>query len=155
MNSIIQVNNLTKKYGDEIAVDDVSFEVAEGQIFSLLGPNGAGKTTTINMLTTLSSITQGNAAIAGRDVKTNPGAVRSSIGVLPQEVTLDGELKGIENLLFAARLHHVPDSVARSRARELFELAELENAAEKRVSTYSGGMKRRLQRYIFRVLLRR
>jgi ABC-2 type transport system ATP-binding protein len=145
MNSIIQVNDLTKKYGNVTAVDRVSFEVQKGQIFSLLGPNGAGKTTTISMLTTVSSITQGSATIAGYDVKTKPGSVRSCIGVLPQEVTLDIELKGIENLLFAARLHHVPESVARARARELFELVELENASEKRVSTYSGGMKRRLQ----------
>jgi ABC-2 type transport system ATP-binding protein len=145
MNSIIQVNSLTKRYRDVTAVDHVSLDVGEGEIFSLLGPNGAGKTTMINMLTTIVAVDEGNAVVAGHDVKTKPGDVRNCIGVLPQEVTLDGELKGIENLLFSAKLHHVPDNTAKSRTIELLKLVELENAADKRVSTYSGGMKRRLQ----------
>jgi ABC-2 type transport system ATP-binding protein len=145
LNSIIQANELTKTYRDVIAVDHVSLDVGEGQVYSLLGPNGAGKTTMISMLTTVAAIDEGSAIVAGHDVKSKPGAVRSCIGVLPQEVTLDVELKGIENLLFAAKLHHVPDSLARSRAKDLLQLVELENAAYKRVSTYSGGMKRRLQ----------
>lgn len=139
------MNDLTKRYRDLVAVDRVSFNVGEGEVYSLLGPNGAGKTTMINMLTTVAAIDEGSAIIAGHDVKAKPEDVRNCIGVLPQEVTLDGELKGIENLIFAARLHHVPNGVARSRAKELFHLVELENAADKRVSTYSGGMKRRLQ----------
>lgn len=145
MNSVIQTNNLTKKFRGLLAVDHVSLDVEGGEVFSLLGPNGAGKTTMISMLTTVAAIDEGSATVAGHDVKSNAGAVRSCIGVLPQEVTLDGELKGIENLLFAARLHHIPDSVARARSSELLRLVELENASDKRVSTYSGGMKRRLQ----------
>ncbi len=97
------------------------------------------------MLTTVASISDGGAAVAGHDLKQSPAAVRRSIGVVPQEVTLDNELKGIENLLLAAKLHHVPNSVARSRACDLLQLVELENFAEKRVGAYAGGMKRRLQ----------
>lgn len=145
MTSIIQTKNLTKKYGDLTAVDQVSLDVQEGEIFSLLGPNGAGKTTMISILTTIAAIDEGSAVVAGCDVKSRPGDVRNSIGLLPQEITLDGELRGIENVLFAAKLHHVSDRVARSRARELLRLVELESSADKRVDTYSGGMKRRLQ----------
>ena len=145
MNSIIQVDSLTKRYGALTAVDHVSLKVGEGDVFSLLGPNGAGKTTMISMLTTIAAIDGGSAMVAGKDVKSSPGVVRNCIGVLPQEVTLDNELKGIENLLFAAKLHHVPDNVAKSRAKELLHLVELDSSADKRVSTYSGGMKRRLQ----------
>ena len=141
----ISVKDLTKKYGSQTAVDHVSFEVGRGEIFSLLGPNGAGKTTTIKMLTTIASITEGSATVAGYDLKRNPGSVRSAIGIVPQEVTLDNELQGIENLLLAASLHHVPGRIARNRASELIKLVELEASASKRVSTYSGGMKRRLQ----------
>lgn len=141
----VSVRELAKKYGDQSVVDSVSFDVRRGEIFSLLGPNGAGKTTTIRMLTTVASITEGSANVAGHDVRKNPAGVRSSIGILPQEVTLDNELKGIENLLFAASLHHVPKNVARKRALDLLQLVELEASADKRVSTYSGGMKRRLQ----------
>lgn len=145
MNHIIQTKNLTKRYHGLTAVDHVSLEVGEGEVFSLLGPNGAGKTTMISMLTTVTAFDEGSAVVASCDVKSNSGAVRNCIGVLPQEVTLDSELKGIENILLAARLHHVPDGIARSRAKDLLRLVELENSADKRVSTYSGGMKRRLQ----------
>lgn len=141
----VSVQRLTKKYGSQVAVDCISFDVAGGEVFSLLGPNGAGKTTTIRMLTTLTSITEGKATVGGFDVRESAGAVRGLIGVVPQEVTLDNELKGIENLLLAAKLHHVPDGVAKTRAAELLRLVELEDYAGKRVSTYSGGMKRRLQ----------
>src|SRR3989442_6201471 len=106
MTKIIEAKGLTKVYPPSTrAVDDVSFSVEEGETFGFLGPNGAGKTTTIKMLTTLTSITYGSAAVAGYDVKSNPAAVRSSIGIVPQETTLDNELKGVENLLLAARLH--------------------------------------------------
>jgi ABC-2 type transport system ATP-binding protein len=145
MTNIIEVEGLTKAFARSRAVDGVSFEVGEGQVFSLLGPNGAGKTTTIRMLTTLASITEGRAAVGGRDVKEDPGGVRRIIGVVPQDVTLDNELKGLENLLLAAKLQHVPAGTAKSRALELLRLVELEGFADKRVSTYSGGMKRRLQ----------
>jgi ABC-2 type transport system ATP-binding protein len=142
---MILVDQLTKKYGERAVVDHVSFDIGHSEFFSMLGPNGAGKTTTIRMLTTVSSITEGKASIAGKDVKTDAAAVRDVIGILPQEVTLDNELKGIENLLLAAKLHHMDDRLAKDRSRDLLKLVELENFADKRVGTYSGGMKRRLQ----------
>ncbi len=144
--SIIAAENLSKFYPPKTkAVDDVSFEVREGEVFGFLGPNGAGKTTTIKMLNTLASITSGRAYVAGHDVKRDPAAVRASIGVVPQELTADDELKGIENLALVARLHHVPRQEVPGRARELLQLFDLEDAAERRVRTYSGGMRRRLQ----------
>ena len=146
MSAIIEAKGLTKEFEPQAkVVDGVSFSVGEGEVFSLLGPNGAGKTTTIRMLTTLTSITEGKATIGGHDVKKDPRAVREIIGVVPQEVTLDNELKGMENLLLAAKLQHVPSQAARSRAAELLRLVELDGFADKRVSAYSGGMKRRLQ----------
>jgi ABC-2 type transport system ATP-binding protein len=145
MNSIIQANDLTKKYRDMLAVDHISFDVGEGEIFGFLGPNGAGKTTTIKMLTTVTSVTDGTAFVAGHDLKNDPSAVRRSIGVVPQEVTLDNELKGLENLLLSAKLHHVQDDISRKLAKDLLKLVELEGAAEMRVGLYSGGMKKRLQ----------
>ena len=141
----VSVRQLTKRYGNNTVVDHVSFDIGQHEIFSLLGPNGAGKTTTIRMLTTAASITEGSTSVAGRDVRTDPAAVRSAIGILPQEITLDNELKGIQNLMLAAKLHHVDDRTARERGRGLLQLVELEDFADKRVSTYSGGMKRRLQ----------
>ncbi len=146
MQNAIEAENLTKTYdGKTNAVDGVSFSVGRGEVYGFLGPNGAGKTTIIRMLTTVASISGGSATIAGYDVKTNPAAVRRSIGVVPQMVTLDNELKGIENLLLAAKLHHLPENTSRRRANELLSLVELGGAADKRVVTYSGGMKRRLQ----------
>ena len=146
MTSIIEAENLTKFYPPKTkAVNDVSFTVEEGEVFGFLGPNGAGKSTTIKMLTTLASITSGSAKVAGYDVSQQPDAVRRSIGVVPQELTADDELKGIENLLLVAKLHHVPRSEAPKKARDLLKLFDLEEASERRVRTYSGGMRRRLQ----------
>jgi ABC-2 type transport system ATP-binding protein len=143
---IIEAENLRKVYKGKVkAVDGISFSVEEGEIFGFLGPNGAGKTTTIKMLNTLAAITEGKATVDGKDVREHPAAVRDVIGVVPQELTADDELKGIENLLLSARLHHVPRAEARKRAKELLKLVDLENSAERRVKTYSGGMRRRLQ----------
>ena len=141
----VSAQGLSKSYGNNVAVDHVSFDVKEGDVFSLLGPNGAGKTTIIRMLTTLAAVSEGTAIVAGNDVKKNPKEVREAIGVVPQEVTLDNELKGTENLLLAAKLKHVPGSVAKERAKELLRMVELDESADRRVGTYSGGMKRRLQ----------
>jgi len=143
---IIEAQNLTKVYKGKIkAVDNISFSVEEGEIFGFLGPNGAGKTTTIKMLNTLASITEGRAVVDGKDVAKHPAAVRDVIGVVPQELTADDELKGVENILLAARLHHVPRAAAQRRANDLLKLVDLEASAERRVKTYSGGMRRRLQ----------
>jgi ABC-2 type transport system ATP-binding protein len=106
MTKIIEAEGLTKIYKGKVkAVDHISFSVEEGEIFGFLGPNGAGKTTTIKMLNTLASITEGRASVAGHDVSKEPGAIRDSIGVVPQELTADDELKGVENLMLTARLH--------------------------------------------------
>ena len=145
-NKIIEAEDLTKIYKKSVkAVDDISFYVEEGELFGFLGPNGAGKTTTIKMLTTLATITSGKATVAGFDVGKNPADVRKSIGVVPQELTADDELKGVENMLLSAKLHHVQNNLAQKRSRDLLKLLELEGAAQRQVRTYSGGMRRRLQ----------
>ncbi len=146
MASIVEAEDLTKVYnGNFTAVDHISFKVSEGEVFGFLGPNGAGKTTTIKMLTTLASITQGKASVAGYNVATEQDKVRQSIGLVPQDLTIDDDLKGIENLLLAAKLYHVPDAAAKSRASELLTLVDLKDAANRLVSTYSGGMRKRLE----------
>jgi ABC-2 type transport system ATP-binding protein len=143
---VIEADNLSKLYPPKTkAVDGVSFGVKEGEVFGFLGPNGAGKTTTIRMLTTLASITSGTAKVAGLDVKHEPAKVRESIGVVPQELTADDELKGVENLMLLGKLHHVPPSEMKEKVKELLKLFDLEDASGRRVRTYSGGMRRRLQ----------
>src|SRR5208337_931274 len=116
MTKIIEAEGLTKVYNGKVrAVDHVSFSIDEGEVFGFLGPNGAGKTTTIKMLNTLATITEGKAFVNGHDVQKEPGAVRDSIGIVPQELTADDELKGKENLMLAANIHHVRGSEARKR----------------------------------------
>ncbi len=146
MAKMIEAENLTKVYNGKVtAVDHISFSIEEGEVFGLLGPNCAGKNTTIKMLNTLATITEGKAFVNGHDVQKEPGAVRDSIGVVPQELTADDELKGAENLTLAAKLHHIGGTKARERSKELLKLVDLEGAADRRVKTYSGGMRRRLQ----------
>jgi ABC-2 type transport system ATP-binding protein len=143
---IVQVENLSKVFDKEIvAVDNISFHVKEGEIFGFLGPNGAGKTTTIKVLTTLLQPTNGQVNIATFDVRKKPDSVRSSIGIVPQALSLDDDLKGMANLLLSAKLYHVPDKIAKERADELLKLVGLKDAAERDVSTYSGGMRKRLE----------
>ena len=143
---IVNVKNLSKIFDKEIvAVDNVSFQVKKGEIFGFLGPNGAGKTTTIKILTTLLQPTKGQVNIASFDVVKNPDGVRSSIGIVPQALTLDDDLKGMTNLLLSAKLYRVPDKIAKERANELLELVGLKDAAGRDVSTYSGGMRKRLE----------
>src|SRR5215471_3516813 len=146
MGKIIEAEGLTKVYNGKVkAVDHISFSVDEGEVFGFLGPNGAGKTTTIKMLNTLASITEGRASVAGHDVKKSPGAVRDSIGVVPQELTADDELTGMENMILVGKLHHVGGSDVKSKANDLLKLVDLQDAAGRKVRTFSGGMRRRLQ----------
>lgn len=146
MGKIIEAEGLTKIYNGKVkAVDHISFSVDEGEVFGFLGPNGAGKTTTIKMLNTLASITDGRASVAGHDVKQSPGAVRDSIGVVPQELTADDELTGMENMVLMGRLHHVRGTGAKNKSNDLLKLVDLQDAADRKVRTYSGGMRRRLQ----------
>jgi len=141
----IQVENLTKTFGDLRAVDAVSFSVPAGQLFGLLGPNGAGKTTTINMLATLLKPTSGRALVAGYDVSRHRDSVRRSIGIVFQDPALDGKLTGRENLEFHAMMYGLDADLRRRRIEEVLALVELTDKAKVLAEKYSGGMKRRLE----------
>jgi len=142
---MIEVKNLTKRFGPYTAVDNVSFQVGKGEIFGLLGPNGAGKTTTIRCLLTLIKPTSGGARISDLDVLRNPQQVRQLCGYVPQDVSVDGDLTGYENLLLYAKLYYVPSAVRKKRIQEALEFMELTDRANSLVKTYSGGMMRRLE----------
>jgi len=142
--ALVEVNNLSKIYGDVQAVDGVSFEIQQGEIFGLLGPNGAGKTTTINVLCTYTEPTAGEVTIAGHSVIAEPEAIKRAIGVVPQDIALYPDLNGVENLRFFGRMYDVPKARLEQRIGELLELVGLAGHARKRVEHYSGGMKRRL-----------
>ena len=143
--NIIEVENLSKHFGQLTAVDTVSFEVSEGGIFGFLGPNGAGKTTTINILCTLLTPTSGRASVNGYDVVRQRNKVRRSIGLVFQEPTLDEYLTAEQNLRFHAYAYGVPKGLREERISELLELVELSDRRKAKVRTYSGGMKRRLE----------
>ncbi len=142
---IVTVKNLSKVFGKLKAVDNVSFEVKMGEIFGFVGPNGAGKTTTINILTTLMKPSSGNAVVCGYDIFKDPNEVRRNVGVVPQEYTADEDMSGINNVLLCADLYGIPRSDSKPHAQELLKLVELQDAAKRKVSTYSGGMRRRLE----------
>jgi ABC-2 type transport system ATP-binding protein len=141
----IAVQNIVKKYGEFIAVDNVSFEVKEGEIFGLLGPNGAGKSTLIRMMTTLIPITAGKALIAGHDVAKEPNAARRLIGVIPQALTSDLDLTVEENMQIYAKLYDVPAKERKASIDELLELVDLTKWRDAATKTLSGGMRRRLE----------
>ncbi len=145
MDDVIIVKNLTKKFGNLIAVNNISFSVKKGEIFGFLGPNGAGKTTTINILSTLLKKTSGEAFINGFDVSKEKDSVRKNIGIVFQEPALDNRLTGRENLYFHARIYGLTKEESKKKIDELLKLVELENKADKLVMYYSGGMKRRLE----------
>lgn len=141
----IEVIHIVKKYGDFTAVDDVSFNVKEGEIFGLLGPNGAGKSTLIRMMTTLIPITSGKAYIAGHDVQKDPDAARRVIGVIPQALTSDLDLTVEENMSIYAKLYDVPAKRRKEAITELLELVDLTKWKGAQTKTLSGGMRRRLE----------
>ncbi len=142
---IIEVKKLEKEFGTLRAVNNISFNVKEGEIFGLLGPNGAGKTTTVKMLTTLVKPTKGTATVAGYDIIKDSNNVRKSIGIVFQDPSLDDELTGRENLEFHAILYNIGKKERKKRIQEAFKLVELEDKADVLVKNYSGGMKRRLE----------
>jgi ABC-2 type transport system ATP-binding protein len=142
---LIHAEDLVKTFGTVKAVDGVSFDVREGEIFAFLGPNGAGKTTTIQMLTTLQAPTSGSIRIDGLDPKTHPHEVRRRFGIVFQDPSLDGELTALENLELHGVLYHVPRKVRVERAEMLLKLFELWEKRDGFVKTFSGGMKRRLE----------
>ncbi|MEM2971652.1 MAG: ATP-binding cassette domain-containing protein [Candidatus Bathyarchaeia archaeon] len=144
--NVIVAERLTKVFNKSlVAVDHVDFSVQDGEIFGFLGPNGAGKTTTINMLITLLKPTEGKASVLGYDIVKQAREVRKVIGVVPQEYTADEDLTGIENIILCADLYGISREIAKKRAAELLELVELTAFKDKKVETYSGGMRRRLE----------
>jgi len=141
---MLEVRNLVKKYGEKLAVDDISFDIREGEIFSLLGPNGAGKTTTISILSTLFSPSAGDASILGYSVTKNPMEVKRLIGVVPQEIALYDDMTALENLNFWGEMYGLSGGTLKARVKELLEQIGLADRAKERIKTYSGGMKRRV-----------
>ncbi|HEY1208606.1 MAG TPA: ATP-binding cassette domain-containing protein [Terracidiphilus sp.] len=141
----IEVAHIVKRYGDFEAVKDVSFSVADGEIFGLLGPNGAGKSTLIRMMTTLVPITAGKAYVAGFDVEQDPDAVRHKIGVIPQALTSDPDLTLEENLSIYAKLYSVPKVEREKNIEQVLEAVDLTKWRGAQTKTLSGGMRRRLE----------
>jgi len=147
----VEVSGITKRYGSLTAVDNVSFDVMEGEIFGFLGPNGAGKTTLIRMLTTLLKPTEGNAMVACCDVVKEPEKVRSEIGVVPQAMTSDLDLTGYENMDIYGRFYGISSKERKERIKYILDMVGLTARAHDLVASYSGGMRRRLE--VARVLV--
>jgi ABC-2 type transport system ATP-binding protein len=142
---MIRVRNLVKTFGSFTAVDDVSFDVAEGEIFAFLGPNGAGKTTTIKMLTTMLRPSSGAIELDGLDPRTQQNEVRKRFGIVFQDPSLEGDLNAAENMEIHGVLYHVPHKLRRQRTEELLKLFELWERRKEQVKKFSGGMRRRLE----------
>ena len=141
---LVEARGLTKHFGDFVAVDGIDFEIKPGEAFGFLGPNGAGKTSTMKMITTVSPITGGQMQVFGLDPATDGPAIRSRLGVVPQENNLDEELTVAENLYIYGRYHDLSKSEIRSRSADLLEFAQLVEKRDAKVESLSGGMKRRL-----------
>ena len=144
MGSAISVSGLRRSFGDKVVLGDLDLEVEEGTIFALLGPNGAGKTTVVRILSTLIRPDAGRISVAGHDLARDPGGIRAAIGVTGQFSAVDDLLTGEENLLLMADLHRLGREAGRRKAAELLARFELTEAADRLASTYSGGMRRRL-----------
>lgn len=140
----VQVNHLSKTFNQKKVVDDISFNIKPGEIFALLGPNGAGKTTTLRMMTTLLKPTSGSITIMGYDTQKEPKKVRSLFGLTSQDASIDKDLSARENLMIFARLNGLSRKDAKVRTEELLTEFSLTNSADKALSTFSGGMRRRL-----------
>jgi ABC-2 type transport system ATP-binding protein len=140
----VLIQNLQKRYGSVEAVKDVSLQVEPGEIFGLLGPNGAGKTTTLRILCTLSTPDAGRVEVSGISVVDNPRGARQRLGYVAQEVALDKVLTGRELLQLQAALYHLPNAKAKERINQVLSLLNLEEWADKRTGTYSGGLRKRL-----------
>lgn len=143
--SAVVAQDVVKRYGDLVAVDHISFDVKEGEIFAFLGPNGAGKSTTIKMLTTMLRPTEGSLILNGFDVTKKPAQARKSFGIVFQDPSLEEELSAYENMELHAVLYHVPKKEIHSRIKDLMELVGLWERKDSMVKTYSGGMRRRLE----------
>ena len=141
----IETRNLTKRYADIVAVDNLNLNINYGEVFGLLGPNGAGKTTVISMLCTMINPTSGSATVNGFDILKQPASVRRSIGIVFQDPSIDDRLTGRENLQLHACLYDVPANLTKKRIEEVLNLVGLEDRADSLMRTYSGGMRRRLE----------
>jgi ABC-2 type transport system ATP-binding protein len=142
--AIVTVTDLVKRFGDHAAVDGVSFDIREGEIFGLLGPNGAGKTTTISMISCLLAPSSGTVIVDGASVTAEPRKVKCALGVVPQEIALYPTLTAVENLMFWGRMYGLGGKLLDERVAEALETAGLADRAKERIETYSGGMKRRI-----------
>ncbi len=151
MVAAVSLQNVHKVYNNTCVVNDLSLAIQPGEIFGLLGPNGAGKSTTIRMLTTLAQQTQGDIVVAGYDVSRQAAQVRSQIGVVLQQVSVDADMTAWENMEFHGRMHHIPSAQRQADIRRWLDYVGLSDRAQDKVKTLSGGMKRRLQ--IARALL--
>ena len=140
----IEVDSLTKKFGDFKAIDNISFDVEEGEIFGFLGPNGAGKSTTMMILTTLLKPSSGKVLVGGYDIMSDAKKVREKIGYVQQEISVDEFLTGRENLYLHARINQIPSNMIKSRIDDVLELVELGEKQDHATLTYSGGMRKRL-----------
>jgi ABC-2 type transport system ATP-binding protein len=141
----IEVNDLTRSFGDLVAVDHISFQIEKGETFGLLGPNGAGKTTTLSMLSTILEPTSGSALVNGLDITSDQDGVRKSIGIVFQDQSLDEELTAWENMDFHARLYRIEKQSREGKILDLLKLVGLEDRKDDLVKTFSGGMRRRLE----------
>ncbi len=141
---VVEARDLTKRFGDFVAVDGISFEIQQGETFGFLGPNGAGKTSTMRMIGCVSPVTSGYLRVLGHDPATNAREIKSRLGVVPQENTLDLELTVFENLIVYGRFFGLPMSTIRQRGEELLRFVELWERRDSQVDSLSGGMKRRL-----------
>lgn len=145
MTVALHIQNLTRRFNGLVAVDNISFDISQGEIFGLLGPNGAGKTTTLSMLSTMLTPTSGSATVNGIDIGQDPDGVRRSIGIVFQDQSLDEELTAWENMDFHGRLYRIPAETRNQRITELLTLVELYDRRDDIVKTFSGGMRRRLE----------
>ena len=142
---MINIENLTKRFDERIAVAGIDLEIKSGEIFGLLGPNGAGKTTTVRIMTLLSKKNSGSVRICGYDIEEDSEKIKELIGVVPQHMSLDQDLTGRENLILQARMHHLKDKEGmKQRINEILDFVELADRADDKSRKYSGGMKRRL-----------
>src|SRR5260370_5065341 len=142
--TFLEVHDLHKRYGRQVALDGVTFQVVQGEIFGLLGPNGAGKTTLLSILSCLLEASAGEACLLGRSLLSGARDLRREIGIVPQELALYGELSARENLRFFGELYGLKSVLLRQRIDEVLAAVGLEDRADQRVDTFSGGMKRRL-----------
>jgi ABC-2 type transport system ATP-binding protein len=145
MTNALHIEHLTRHFNGLVAVDNISFDIEQGEIFGLLGPNGAGKTTTLSMLATMLEPTSGSATVNGIDIRKDPDGVRRSIGIVFQDQSLDEELTAWENMDFHGRLYRIPAETRNQRITELLTLVELNDRRNDIVKTFSGGMRRRLE----------